>query len=216
MHLKRKAIPKFWPVQRTGTKYLAVSDHEKNSSIPLVVALRDVLKVIKNKKELKMLLNEKKVTINGKIIGEVNYPICLFDSIGFPSIKKYYRASIKDKKMDFQEISEKESTAKVYKIIGKKVLPNKKQQLNLTNGKNLLSAEKANVGDFLIVTNENKIQKVISLKKDAEAIAIKGKHMGKEGKIKELVKEGENNLAILITPNKEEVKINIESLFLKP
>ena len=103
----------------------------------------------------------------------------------------------------------------MHKVIGKKLLPNKKQQINLTNGKNLLTSEKVNVGDFVLIGDENKIVKVIALKKDVEVIAIKGKHIGKEGKIKDIIKEGENTLAILITPSKEEVKVNIKNLFAK-
>lgn len=71
------------------------------------------------------------------------------------------------------------------------------------------------VGDFVVINNENKIIKIISLKKDVEVIAIKGKHIGKEGKIKELIKEGENSLALIVMPSKDEVKVNIKNLFAK-
>ena len=89
MHIKRKTIPNFWPVKKTGTKYIAVADHNKNSAMPLIIALRDVLKIVKNKKELKELLYNKKVIINNKVINETNYPISLFDSLVFPTIKKF-------------------------------------------------------------------------------------------------------------------------------
>ena len=57
MHIKRKNIGKFWPVPRKGTKYLAVPSHNNSESISLVVVIRDVLKLVRNKKELKRLLN---------------------------------------------------------------------------------------------------------------------------------------------------------------
>jgi small subunit ribosomal protein S4e len=215
MHVKRKTIPILWPVARTGTKYMAVSTHNKTDSIPLIIALRDILEIVKTKKELKALLNDKKVLINNKIVKEVNYPICLFDALSFPSIKKHFRAEIINKKMNFKEISEKESLVKIFKVIGKKILGNKKVQINLTDGKNIISSEKMSVGDFVVINNENKIIKIISLKKDVEVIAIKGKHIGKEGKIKELIKEGENSLALIVMPSKDEVKVNIKNLFAK-
>ena len=55
MYLKRKNIGKFWPVPRKGTKYLAVPNHNNNEAISLVVVMRDVLKLVRNKKELKRL-----------------------------------------------------------------------------------------------------------------------------------------------------------------
>lgn len=214
MHLKRKAIPKFWPVQKTGTKYMAVATHEKSKAIPLIVVLRDILKIVKNKKELKMLLHEKKVAINGKLINEANYPLMLFDCLSFPSIKKYYKVGLENKKFALKEINEAESKHRVYKIIGKKVLPGKKIQLNLSNGRNVLSNEKVNVGDFIVLSNEGKILKTIALKKEAEAIVIGGKYAGREGKIKEIVKEGEAIIARM-TSNGEEIKVNIKNLFAK-
>ena len=215
MHIKRKTIPTFWPISRTGTKYMAVSTHDKSNSIPLLIVARDILEFVKTKKELKSLLKEKKILINNKAIIEPNYPVCLFDTISLPSINKSYRANLINKKLNLEEISEKESHTKMYKVIGKKLLPNKKPQINLTNGKNILTSEKISVGDFILLGDDSKISKVISLKKDVEVIAIKGKHIGKEGKIKEIIKEGENTLAILITPSKDEVKVNIKNLFAK-
>ena len=215
MHVKRKTIPTFWPIARTGTKYMAVSTHDKTNSIPLIIVIRDILEIVKTKKELKSLLNDKKILINNKVIKEINYPICLFDTLSFPSIKKHFRAEIINKKMNLKEITEKDSLIKIFKVIGKKLLGNKKVQINLTDGKNILSSEKVNVGDFVVVNSENKILKIISLKKDVEVIAIKGKHIGKEGKIKELIKEGENSLALIVMPSKDEVKVNIKNLFAK-
>ena len=61
MHIKRKTMPKFWPVARTGSKYMAVPSHEQRSSVPLIMVIRDMLKLVKNKKELKKVMNEKKI-----------------------------------------------------------------------------------------------------------------------------------------------------------
>jgi small subunit ribosomal protein S4e len=132
MHIKRTSIGKFWPIARKGTTFLAVASHDKNDSIPLVVVLRDILKLIKNKKELKRLINEKQIKVNQREIVEENYPINLFDVISLPAIKKSYRTLLsRKKKFTFEEITEKEAQTKVFKIISKKILRGKKTQLNL-------------------------------------------------------------------------------------
>jgi len=126
-HLKRNKVGTFWPIPRKGTKYLAVATHNKKDSIPLVVIVRDVLKIVKNKKELQRALNEKQIQINHKEIRETNYPIGLFDVINLPLIKKNYTAELsKHKKMIFKEISNKEAETKIFKIIGSKMLKGKK------------------------------------------------------------------------------------------
>jgi small subunit ribosomal protein S4e len=214
-HLKRQNIKKFWPIARKGTKYLSVTSHEKSKGIPLVVVMREILKFVKNKKELQGLINDKRVLINGKIIRDVKYPVILFDSVSFPDIKKYYQAVLKDKKIGFNEISAKQAETRIYKIIDKRQLPGKKTQVNLSNGKNILSSEKVSVGDFVILNNsDNKIMKTIPLEKGLNIVVIKGKHMGTQGKIKEINEEGKNKIALLNpVDGEEEIKVDIKNLF---
>jgi small subunit ribosomal protein S4e len=213
MHLKRKTIGKFWPVPKTGTKYLAVPSHSKENSIPLIVVMRDLLGFVKIKKELKKLIHEKKIMVNGKIVKEINYPLGLFDCISIPSISKHYRIILNGKRFYVQEAKESELSKRIYKIIGKKILPKNKVQINLSNGKNLLSNEKVKTGEFIVLDNKNKILKVIEIKKDSEVIAFKGKHIGIGGKIKEIIQEGENKIALIKT-KEGEIKANLENLFL--
>jgi len=197
-HLKRQNIGKFWPVPRKGTKYLAVSTHNQRDSIPLLVIMRDILKLVRNKKELKKVLNEKKVLINHKQIREVNFPVCLFDVISVA--KKNYRAGLsKHKKIIFEEISDKDAETKVYKIVSRKVLGKGKVQLNLLEGKNILSEEKAKTGGSVVLNlKDNKIVKVIGLEKDSTAFAIRGKHAGSSGKIIDIMERGGKKIAKIL------------------
>ena len=208
MHLKRNNIPKFWPIPRKGTKYLAVPSHNKNESISLVVVIRDVLKLVKNKKELKRLLNEGKIELNHKIIKDTNYPVALFDVISLPEAKKNYKTGLSaEKKMIFEEVSEKESENKIYKIMDKKLIVGGKTQFNLIQGKNIITKEKANVGDSLLFNlKSNKIEKVIPMEKGKEAFVTDGKHAGHFGKIEEIIERGGKKLAKI---HSEKGKINV-------
>ncbi len=207
-YLKRQKIGKFWPVPRKGTKYLAVATHNKKESIPLVVVLREVLKFVRNKKELKRLLNEKQIMINHKEIRETNYPVCLFDIISFPEIKKNYKVSLSEhKKMIFEEVSDKESETKIYKVINRKILPKGKIQLNLIQGKNIITDEKVKIGDSVVLNlKENKIVKTIPLEKGGTAFALKGKHTGSSGKIIDIMERGGKKIAKIESKGK---RINV-------
>lgn len=213
MYLKRQNIGKFWPVPRKGKKYLAVASHEKERGIPLVVVARDILKVVKNKKELKKLLTEKAVMINEKIVRDTNYPLVLFDSLSFPHAKKSYRVILTGKKIGMEEITEKAASVKICKIVGKKILNGNKIQLNLSNGRNILSSEKAEIGDFLLLDlKNNKIQKVIQLQKGTKIIVICGKNKGIQGKIKEIIMKDKKKIAEISTEKRTE-KIEIKNIF---
>tara|TARA_Y100000310_G_C20670727_1_gene810117 strand:+ start:831 stop:1481 length:651 start_codon:yes stop_codon:yes gene_type:complete len=194
-YLKRQKIGKFWPIARKGTKYVARSTHDQHNSIPLIVVMRDILKIVRNKKELKRSLNEKQILINNKEIRETNYPINLFDIVNF--VNKNYRASLSEnKKMIFEEISDKEAETKVYKIISRKLLSKNKIQLNLMQGKNILSDEKAKTGDSVVLNlKENKIEKIIPMEKGKTGFALKGKHMGSVGEIVEIMERGGKSIA---------------------
>ena len=130
MHLKRSNVSKFWPIPRKGTKYVAVPTHNKKEAVPLITIIRDVLRLVRTKKELRRVLNEKQILINNKIIKETNSPVCLFDVISIPAMKKNYRAMLSEKKrMILEEISEKDAETRIYRVMGKKVLSKKKIQL---------------------------------------------------------------------------------------
>jgi len=207
-HVNRQNIGKFWAVPRKGTKYLTVASHEKTDSIPLVVILRDVLKIIKNKRELKRLINEKQIQINYKKIRAVNYPVSLFDVINLIPAKKNYKALLsKHKKMIFEEISDKDSETKIFKITNKKILAKGKIQFNLMHGKNIITKEKAKIGDSILLSlKDNKIIKIIPMEKGKRAFVIKGKHAGHVGKIEDIVERGGKNIAKI---SSDEGKTNV-------
>jgi len=196
-YFKRKKIGKFWSIPRKGTAYLATPSHNKTNSIPLVVIMREILGLVKNKKELKKSLNEKQIKINGKEIKETNYPVSLFDIITIIPMKKNYRAVLSEnKKMIFDEVSDAEAKTKVFKVLDKKLLPGKKIQLNLMHGRNIIYDKKIAIGSSVIFDFvDNKIVEIIPLEKGKEVFVIEGKHSGIKGKIENIMERGNKKLA---------------------
>jgi small subunit ribosomal protein S4e len=207
-HLNRNNIGNFWSIPKKGTKYLAVAGHNQNHAIPLVVVMRDILKLIRNKKELQRLINEKQIMINHKEIRETNYPVGLFDIVNLPTAKKNYLANLSRKnKFIFEEISDKDAETKTCKIVGRKILAKGKAQLNLHDGRNILSDEKAKTGDSIVLNlKDNKILKILPLEKGQKGFVIKGKHTGSFGKIENILDRGGKKLAKILD---QEDKINV-------
>ena len=215
MHIKRKTMGKFWPVPRTGTKYMAVPTHEARNSLPLILVMRDLLGLVKSKKELKKVLNEKQVSINGKLIKETNYPLMLYDSLSLPLINKNYKIILDNKRFNVKEVSDAEAKTKTYRIMNKTRLAGKKTQVNLNGGRNIITNDKLGTGEFVVVDNlSNKILKTIALNKDIEVIVVAGKHMGKIGKIKDLIVQGNVKVARVKTKS-EEISANVKNIFVK-
>ncbi len=181
-HLKRQQAPKNWPIARKGTTFVA-----KNNSkgIPLIIILRDVMKIAQTRKEVKEAIHKKHLLTNGKPVVDEKKSLELFDVLTVVPSKKNYRLVLSEKgKFDILEIEEKESKTKVSKVIGKKSLKGKKTQVNLSDGRNYLSDLKCSVGDSVIVDLEkNKLLKNLPIKEKSEVLVTWGKHSGTTGTI---------------------------------
>ncbi|MFA5019478.1 MAG: hypothetical protein WC533_00075 [Candidatus Pacearchaeota archaeon] len=195
MHQKRATTNKGWAIPRKGTKYVVVPSHNKKTGIPILIIMRDILKMVKTRKELEKILYEKKIAVNGKIIKEDNYSLSLFDIMSIDELKKNYKILIsKSGKTIVEEINNNEALSKIAKIANKKVLKGNKIQLNLNDGRSILSNEKAKTGDSVVINfKSGKIEKILPIKVGMHAIVIKGKHIGKSGKI---INTTENNAVI--------------------
>ena len=203
MHLKRKASPKIWPVHKKGTKYIVVPNEK---GLPLLVAIRDMLKVAQDKKEVKKIIHESQVHVNGNIVKDEKYALKLFDVLKLQN--KNYRLTFLNKKYSLYEIPEKESKTKIVKIIGKKIMKGKKMQANLSDGRNYILAKECKMGDSALVNlAEKKIEHFIPLKEKSKVFVSSGKHIGKTG----IVEKIHNNLAEIKTDS-EKINVNLESL----
>jgi small subunit ribosomal protein S4e len=189
-HLKRRKIPKNWPIPKKGTKYIIKPNFGLNKGLPLLIALRDVLKVAKNRKEVKKAIHEKNILINGKPVKDEKDNMQLFDKITLVPSKKNYELVLSSNGKFSVEETKSDINEKVAKIIDKKILKGKKVQLNLSDGRNFISDTKCKVNDSVVVDLKNKkISKCLPLKEGANILVIAGKHTGEKGKIRKLKTE---------------------------
>ena len=212
MHLKRQGVPKSWSVYRKGTKYLIRPSSDLDVGIPLLVVLRDMLKIVQNRKEAKRVIFLKSIHVNSRVPGDEKVPMVLFDTLSVIPAKKSYRLDISDSgKFELRGISEAEANKKPSKIINKKMLNGKKTQLNLWDGRNFLSKDKCNVNDSVLVNfREKKIEKHLPFKEGANAVVFIGKHSGKRGSIESI--NSEKKTAELKTDKGEKVNVLIKQL----
>jgi small subunit ribosomal protein S4e len=185
MHKTRDSSSKVWPIPRKGTKYIVVPSRNHQNGIPLIILMRNILGLVDTKKEMKRLLHEKAVSVNGRIVHSEKHALLLFDTVELKNANKYYRLVYSEnRKFGLEEIGEKETGKKICKLANKKVLSGKKIQLNFNDGINVLANEKINVGDSALINlSANKIEKVLPVREKAKVLLIKGKHLGSLGEI---------------------------------
>ena len=120
MHLKRQKAPKNWPIHRKGTAYVVRPNYNIEGGLPILIILRDILKVAQNRKEVKKTIHLKYILLNNKIIRDEKNSALLFDTITIIPPKRYYRIELSEKgKFQVKEIKENEVNKKVSKIVNK-------------------------------------------------------------------------------------------------
>lgn len=205
-HLKRQAVPKKWPITRKGTKFVVRSNYNLEEGLPVLVILRDMLKVAQNRKEVKKAITSNNILINGKPVRDDKNPALFYDVITIVPLNKSYRIELtKNGKFNTEEISEKSNNKKISKVIGKKILKDKKVQINLIDGRNFISTVECKLGDSVVINfKDKKIEKCLPLKEKAKVVVFAGKHSGKKGDIESI--NAEKKMASL---NSEDGKINV-------
>jgi small subunit ribosomal protein S4e len=210
-HLKRHAIPKSWPIQRKGTAFVVQPNRGFSDSLPMLIVLRDMLNVAQNRKEAKKMIHMKSILLNGKEVRDEKEGVMLFDVITLVPSNKHYRIIVlKNEKFNIEEIKENEAHTKIIKIINKTVLKGKKVQLNLSDGRNILSSIKCKTCDSVLMNlKTKKIEKCLPLEENSKAIIFAGKHSGEEGKILSINKEGK---VVEIDNGEEKVNVLIKQI----
>jgi small subunit ribosomal protein S4e len=190
MHKKISEMPKEWPIPRKGKKYIALASHHDKKGIPIVFALRDMLKVATTRREVRKICLEGNVKINGTVRKDIAFPILPRDILSLEKIGKRYILKQNRKKLGFEEA--KIGNIKVSKVVDKMLLKKGKLMASLDDGSNLIVTEKISCGDSILFDFEKKkIIKVIPLKKGSHVEVIMGRHLGEKGAVESLGKEGD-------------------------
>ena len=147
-HRKRLNTPKFMPILKKKNKFIKNTTpgrHAKSDCLPLIVVLRDLLEYGKYNREIKFMLNNGDVLVNGKPSRDPGMAIGLMDVVSFPAIDQYFRILPKTKGgVLLYEISEKNAKFKLCQIKNKTTLKGGVTQLNLHDGRNIVVEESDN------------------------------------------------------------------------
>jgi len=188
------------PIERKGTKYVVRAASHPNDSVPVLIAVRDILGLAKTAREVKHMIKQKMLKLNGRHVLDNKESIKLLNV--FEADKDYILSLIPTKKFSLEETKEKEG--RVTKVINKRLVGKGIFQLNLHDGSNVQTKEKINVNDSLFLDFSGKIKKVIPLEKGKEVLVYKGKYLGHKGKIESV---SEDSISIKFKDKEEPAKL---------
>ena len=186
-YLKRIAAPKTWPLLRRTNVFITrpkPSGHPLAHTLPMVVIMREYLKMVKTARQAGRVLKANETLVNGRRVHTV------MDSAGFMDIvsfgKHAYRILIDRNGMLTVTPVAKGQEFTIRRVMGKTVRKDGKVQLNLTGGMNLLADKHAcKVGDGLVI-KDGKITEQLPLKEGASVLVTGGSHIGAVGVIEKI------------------------------
>jgi len=172
--------------------------HKKFESIPLLIIIRDVLKLTDIGKDAKKIIKAKEIFVDGKPRKDYKYPVGLFDVVEIPKVGKQYRIIPTHVGLDVIEIPKNETKVKLCRINGKTIIKGKKIQLNLHDGRCLIVDEKEKAkktekdsymtGDSLLIElPDQKIVEHVKMEKGVLGIITRGLNKGDIAHIKEAI-----------------------------
>ncbi|MEZ0393973.1 MAG: 30S ribosomal protein S4e [Desulfurococcaceae archaeon] len=196
-HLKRLAAPEFWPTSTKAyvwTVKPSPGPHPIESSMPLLILVRDVLKYAETGREARRLIAEGHFKVDGRVRKDYKFPVGPMDVLEVVDTREFYRVlPVPTKVLGLVKISEEEAKLKVCRINNKVTVKGGHIQLNLHDGRNILvrvsdpknPAEDVyeTYGGLLITIPDQKIVDYFPLREGAVAIVMGGRNVGRVGRI---------------------------------
>lgn len=214
-HQKRVASPTSWPITRKTHHWVVGANagpHSKETGIPLLVVVRDLLKVANNSREAKRIVNEGTIFVDGKARSDYKYMVGLFDIVSIPSTNEYYRVLL-DARNRFKLYKEGAGALKLCRINNKTTVKKGAAQLNLHDGSNILASNDYNTFDTVLLGQDRKIVKHIPYKPGNLAMIVGGEHSGEIGKIKQIRKVRGSGTNMVAISNEKEFETIEEYVF---
>lgn len=159
--------------------------------MPLLLVVRDMLKLADNAREAKRIVHEGEVLVNGKVRRDQKFGVGIFDTIAIPRLKSYYMV-ILDKKgnLSLVGIDEEAASKKLCRVENKRMVKGGRIQLNLHDGRNLLPGEfgkEIRTHDSLLISVPgNEIVRHFAYQAGSKVVVIGGGHSAQTGEIEEI------------------------------
>lgn len=193
--VKRQRAPSFWKIRRKHGQFVVRArpgPHPNAVCYPLGILLRDVLRVGQTMDEVKGILNDGKVSVDGVVRRSIGWPVGLMDTIELIPLSQTFRMLPKNRNLLVPVLLTKqaETNLKLLRVTLKKTIKGNKTQYGFHDGNSLVVTERYSVGDTCLVDLSNRqIKSHLILRKDSVVLVTKGENAGAIGKIEE-IREG--------------------------
>jgi small subunit ribosomal protein S4e len=191
-HLKRVAVPRTWAIERKETVFITrpyPGGHSMDYSMSISVAMRYLIKCAKTRKEVKYILQNKNIQVDGRRRKDDKGPVGLMDVVQLTETGENFRISLTPRgKLCAIKVPKGEETVKISRINGITKIKGGQTQLNLSDGRNkLVDKDNYKLGDSILLTlPAQEVKEHFALKEGAITFLLAGKYAGATGTVKKI------------------------------
>ena len=197
-HLKRLPAPRHWPIKKKTGKFttrVIPGPHPKEYCLTLAIILRELLEYANDMREVKAILADGQITVDGRHRKDPRHPVGLMDVLEISSSGDKFRLLPKRRGgLRLVPIDDSEKGFKLCRIEKKTITSGGRLQLTLHDGRNVLLPEEANPAEYhtldtlkISIPNQEMLD-IIPLRTGVQAIVTRGRNIGIEGKVLEIEK----------------------------
>ncbi|MDE1853048.1 MAG: hypothetical protein KGI38_04775 [Thaumarchaeota archaeon] len=191
--MKRLAAPRSWDISRKSDRFIfkpLPGPHAISAAYPLGVVIRDLASMARLSKELKFMMKNGRVLVDGKERRTPRFPVGLFNVVSVPVEGVDFRLVPSPKGLALAKVSSDEARTKLCSVYTKSKVKGGHIQYGLHDGRSMVDdALDLAPGDAVLL--EVPSQKVLGqtkLAKGSLGLVLTGERAGQLGKIAEVKK----------------------------
>ena len=154
-HLKRLNMPRSWALPRKTSVWVTRANagaHSLDMCMPVNLIVRDILQFAKNTREVRSILHNGLVKVDGRTVRDVRRGVGLMDVLTLGDIN--YRCILDTNgKLRYHQISPSDAEWKLCRIEGKTTIKGGKTQLNLHDGRCIIIDDAKTYSTCLLYTS---------------------------------------------------------------
>jgi len=219
-HLKRLAAPKSWMLDKLSGVWAprpSTGPHKLRECLPLIIILRNRLKYALTGKEVKMILMNKYVKVDGKAKLDPKYPAGFMDVISINKIDSNFRLLYDVKgRLRLVKIDNSEAQFKLCRVTRTQLGRGGVPYIATHDGRTIRFPDpEIKVGTTIrFDLKNNKIDDFYQCEVGAPVMIVKGRNTGRVGHIKRIEKHpGSHNIAHIEDAKERKFATRMENVF---
>lgn len=189
-HLKRMVAPSAWRLSRKEQTFVTkprAGPHDAGA-LPMAVWLRDRMGLARTMKEVKLILANRAVLVNGRPCRDPRMGVGIFDIISIPATDQHYRVLLDKKgRIVTVPIDAESAKTRLARVAKKTVISGGRVQLNLEHGANVIADHGIRSRDSIVLSLEPEHRFAVvdhfPFAVGNMAMVIGGRHAGRIGRI---------------------------------